>query len=105
MMTTWKTKTTRRRTRTNSKRRFEAICFDLDETLVDSAVSWRNGFIESFTLEALPRHPSLAAIPDIYEALQPFFRAEVEAIGGSWGPHVVRDGIREFIQTYAEPDD
>jgi len=82
----------------------EAICFDLDETLIDSAEAWRAGFIEAFAAEALPRYPELAAVPDIYAALQPFFLAEVEALGGSWGPLVVRDGIRNFIRAHAADD-
>jgi putative hydrolase of the HAD superfamily len=85
--------------------RVEAICFDLDETLLDSHVAWRKGFVSAFEAEALPLYPSLAAVPDIYLALQPFFRAEVEALGGSWGPSVVRDAIRKFIREHATHDD
>src|SRR5258705_114834 len=75
------TKTTTRwtrRTRTTASGHIEAVCFDLDETLIDSAVAWRNGFVGAFEVEALPRYPELAAVPDIYEALQPFFVAELE---------------------------
>jgi putative hydrolase of the HAD superfamily len=85
--------------------RIEAVCFDLDETLIDSDVAWRNGFTTAFEAEALPLYPSLAEVPDIYLALQPFFYAEVEALGGSWGPSVVRDGIRKFIREHATHDD
>jgi putative hydrolase of the HAD superfamily len=83
----------------------EAICFDLDETLIDSAVAWRTGFVDAFAAEALPCYPALEAVPDIYEALQPFFLAEVEAQAGSWGEFVVRDAIRKFIRAHAEHDD
>lgn len=83
----------------------EAICFDLDETLLDSHVAWRNGFVSAFEAEALPLYPALEAVPDIYVALQPFFQAEVEALGGSWGPSVVRDSIRKFIREHATQDD
>jgi putative hydrolase of the HAD superfamily len=85
--------------------RFEAICFDLDETLLDSDIAWRNGFVSAFASEAVPHYPELATVPDIYLALQPFFHAEVEALAGSWGPTVVRDGIRKFIRTHASHDD
>jgi putative hydrolase of the HAD superfamily len=83
----------------------EAVCFDLDETLIDSAVAWRTGFVDAFAAEALPRYPALETVPDIYQALQPFFLAEVEAQAGSWGEFVVRDAIRKFIRVHAEQDD
>jgi len=86
-------------------RRFEAICFDLDETLIDSAVAWRQGFLDAFALEVAPRYPELGATAEPLLALQPFLLAEVEARRGRWGDFVIRDAVRKFFRTHGIDDE
>jgi len=106
-------RTTRRKTRKTTTGslgpgalagRVEAICFDLDETLVDSAVAWRNGFTDAFASEAVPRYPAFLSVADLYTELQSFLRAEVHARGGQWANVVIRDALRKFFRAFAEPD-
>ncbi|MEZ4553962.1 MAG: HAD family hydrolase [Dehalococcoidia bacterium] len=87
-----------------SGRRFRAVCFDLDETLVDSAVAWRQGFLDAFAIEVAPRYPELGATPEPLLALQPFLLAEVEARRGRWGDTVIRDAMRKFFRSHGIDD-
>lgn len=86
-------------------RRFEAACFDLDETLIDSGVAWRAGFLEAFALEVAPRYPELGATAEPLLELQPFLLAEVQGRGGRWGDFVIRDAVRKFFRARGVDDD
>ncbi|MBX7111137.1 MAG: HAD family hydrolase [Dehalococcoidia bacterium] len=92
-------------TTTASGRRFEAVCFDLDETLIDSAVAWRAGFLDAFALEVAPRYPELGATAEPLLELQPLLVAEVQARGGRWGDFVIRDAVRKFFRAHGIEDD
>ncbi|MGE0229422.1 MAG: HAD family hydrolase [Dehalococcoidia bacterium] len=92
------------RTTIASARRFRAVCFDLDETLVDSAVAWRQGFLDAFAVEVAPRYAELGTTPEPLLALQPFLVAEVEARHGRWGETVIRDAVRKFFRSHGIED-
>jgi 2-haloalkanoic acid dehalogenase type II len=86
----------------------EAVCLDLDDTLVDARESWHRGFAEA-TAELRERAPAFAARgspSDIYEGhLRPLILAAQRAAGSSeWSNDFARAGFRALLAETAGLD-
>ena len=84
--------------------RLEAICFDLDDTLVNASGAWLAGLTEALT-EAVERYPALAAIDDLAGLQQRLVYEAFITAGGEWDPQHVRASIRRLLREHAERDD
>lgn len=86
--------------------RIAAVCFDLDDTLVDARAAWRAGFAAAVASELGPRRPELAAQPELFERVfQPLVHAEYLAGPGEWDIAFVRRGFRTFVSAHGGADD
>ena len=84
--------------------RLEAICFDLDDTLIDASGAWLAGLAEALT-EAIERYPVLATFEDIAAIQQQMVYEQFIATGGEWNPQHVRTSMRRLLREHAEADD
>ena len=88
--------------------RVEAVCLDLDDTLVDTRGSWHGGFAE-VAGELHERAPGFAALGtpgEIYERhLRPLIIAAQRAAGSSeWSNDFARLGFRQLFADTADLD-
>lgn len=83
----------------------EAVCLDLDDTLVDARGSWHDGFAEvtSKLRERAPGFAALGSSSEIYEGqLRPLIIAAQRAAGSSeWSNDYARIGFRKLLGTHA----
>ncbi len=84
--------------------RLEAICFDLDDTLIDASGAWLAGLAEALT-EAIERYPVLATFEDLAAIQQQMVYEQFIAAGGEWDPQHVRTSMRRLLREHAEADD
>jgi putative hydrolase of the HAD superfamily len=79
----------------------EAVCLDLDDTLVDARGAWHAGFAEAIgeLREALPELAALGSAGEIYDReLRPLMMAAQRAAGSSeWSHDFARQGLRELL--------
>ena len=79
----------------------EAVCLDLDDTLVDARGSWHAGFAEvtSELRDQAPQFAALGSSSEIYEDhLRPLIIAAQRAAGSSeWSNDFARLGFRELL--------
>ena len=79
----------------------EAVCLDLDDTLVDARGSWHAGFAEvtAHLHERAPDFAALGTYSDIYEDhLRPLIIAAQRAAGSSeWSNDYARLGFRQLL--------
>ena len=86
----------------------EAVIFDLDGTLVDSAAVWRIAMVETLAL-ACERYPQLAALGDadeVYERIiWPAAAKRSAELGGEWDDGLLHHAFRLLLAEHATPDD
>jgi putative hydrolase of the HAD superfamily len=84
----------------------EAVCLDLDDTLVDARGAWHAGFAEatSHLRKHAPRLSRLGSPAEIYEDhLRPLIIAAQRAAGSSeWSNDFARAGFRELFARTAD---
>ena len=86
--------------------RIAAVCFDLDDTLVDARAAWRAGFAAAVASELAPRLGERAHEPQLFERVfQPLVHAEFVAGPGEWDIAFVRRGFRAFVAAHGGADD
>jgi len=83
----------------------EAVCFDLDQTLVDALGAWRRGFIEAIALAAarLPalREQDPGALHD--ERFRPLVMAAFSGGDGDWDSRFVDEAFTQLLAEYGDP--
>lgn len=85
--------------------RIEAVCFDLDDTLVDARAAWRAGFAAAVR-ELAPRLGARAEDATLFErAFQPLVHTEFLAGPGEWDIEFVRRGFRAFVRAHGGADE
>ena len=86
----------------------EAICFDLDDTLVDARGGWRAGFAEAIA-ELHARSAELQRLGSPAQIYDGHFRRYSEAAhqaagGGEWESRFTREAFERLLREHLEPD-
>ena len=86
----------------------EAVLFDLDGTLVDSAAVWRRAMARTLArcYERYPVLRTLGSPEAVYDSvLSPLAARRGAEVGGEWDDEFLRHALRELLAEHARRDD